>query len=230
MRWGRLVPFGVGVVLAVTGFELGQWQLRRADEKTALQAHFDRMAARPAAPLPATEVPEAWQPVVLHGDWLEGADFLIDNRVHAGRPGYHVVSALRLDDGRVVLVNRGWTPLGQDRSQLPDVSPPTGPLEVRGVVRMPEADPFRLAQPEAGIVRQHLVPDEIGALIGRAVAPWIVLQSPQQGEPLVRDWQRPDAGIDRHKGYAVQWFGLATLVASLTAFFGWREFSRGEQA
>ncbi len=230
MTWRTLIPFALGVLLAVAGVQLGQWQLRRADEKAALQARIDQMARRPATALAVGEAPDAWQPVILRGVWLEGADFLIDNRVQGGRPGYHVVSVLRLDDGRLVLVNRGWTPAGRDRTQLPRLPVPGGRVEVSGVVRIPEAAPFQLSEAGSGHLRQHLVPSEIGEVIGQRVVPWVVLQAPQAGEPLVRDWPRPDAGIDRHKGYAVQWFGLATLAAGLTFYFGWRRWARGEQA
>jgi len=231
MRLRIVLPYVLGVVLAATGVQLGQWQLRRAGEKATLQAQLDQMASRPPSLLSDRQNPEAWQPVVLKGQWLPGADFLIDNRVYNGRPGFHVVSALTLDDGRVVLVNRGWTPARSNRSDLPRVPPPDGAARVEGVVHYPEARPFRLAaDPAEGHLRQHLVAEEIGAAIGRAVMPWVVLQAPEAAEPLVRDWPRPDAGIDRHRGYAVQWFGLATLAAGLTGFFGWRQFFRGRQA
>ena len=106
---------------------LGRWQLVRADEKIAL---LDAAAvASVAAPVDATTVadPEAaaarYLRVRAEGRWLENRQFLWDNRAHAARPGLEVVTPLLLDDGRAVLVNRGWMPLPATRAELPDVSP-----------------------------------------------------------------------------------------------------------
>jgi len=45
---------------------------------------------------------------------------------------------------------------------------------------------------------------------------------------LVREVPRFDAGVERHRGYAVQWYALAVLSAALTAIFGWRAARRDE--
>ena len=65
---------------------------------------------------------EEWQPVSMRGVWLADRTILIDNRVHGGRPGYHVMTPLRLDDGEVVLVRRGWVAVGPDRSVITSYS------------------------------------------------------------------------------------------------------------
>ena len=62
---------------------------------------------------------------------------LIDNKVAAGRAGFHVVTPLALRDGRVVLVNRGWIAQQASRSVLPEAPPPAGEVTVRGRIAIP---------------------------------------------------------------------------------------------
>lgn len=226
-----VLPIVAGVLLAWGGVQLGQWQLRRAGEKTELQQRMDRLAAEPLGALAAGFEPQEWRSVQLRGRWLADGGFLIDNRVHQGRAGYHAVGALELEDGRVVLVNRGWIAAASDRLSLPAVQLPAGPVELAGIVRIPEVRPFRLAEdPRGSRLRQHLVPAELAAALGRSVQPWVLQQTSVASDGLLRDWPRPDAGIDRHRGYAVQWFGLAGLAAFLTVFLGWRGVRHGQQA
>ena len=227
-----LLPFVAGIAVAVAGVMLGQWQLRRAGEKTDLQHRIEQWAGLPAQTLAAGEEPRTWRRVALRGHWLAVPPVLIDNRTHQRQAGYHVVAPFALDDGRTVLVNRGWLAADGDRRQFPQVAPPpTGTVEVRGQVREPEADPFRLAADAADSrLRQNLVVQEISALLARPLTAWILLQTDEAGDDLVRDWPRPDAGIERHQGYAFQWFGLATLAAGLTGYFGWRRMRHGNPA
>ncbi len=226
-----LLPLLAGLAVALAGLLLGQWQLRRAGEKSALQAVIERRAGEPPLGLAAGVVPEEWRRVVLRGRWLPTAPILVDNRVHQGRPGYHVIAPLELQDGRVVLVNRGWIAAAMDRSRLPQIELLRGGVELEGVVRRPQKSPFRLAQDDGNSrLRQNLVPAEIATLLGRPVEGWIVLQQGAARDGLVRDWPRPDAGIERHQGYALQWFGLAALAAGLTLFFGFRRMRDGHAA
>lgn len=46
-----------------------------------------------------------------------------------------------------------------------------------------------------------------------------LLQTGKASEGLQRDWPAPTLGIEKHYGYAFQWFGLAALVAILYVWF-----------
>ena len=61
---------------------------------------------------------------------------------------------------------------------------------------------------------------------GLALAAWTLQQTSSAAERLVRDWPRPDAGIDRHRGYAFQWYALAALAGGLSAWQAWRQLAR----
>lgn len=216
------VPLVAGVALALLALQLGNWQTRRAAEKTALQAEYLAPARSHAQPL-GRGVPAEWQTVEVRGEWLDAGTILLDNRVHGGRAGYHVVTPLQLaEQGVRVLVNRGWIAAGPDRSRLPRIVTPPGLHTVTARVRHPVDKPFTLgsdAAAPAGIVWQNLdLPRYRAAL---PVADFYLQQTSHADDGLIRDWPRPDVGIDRHRGYALQWYALAALATALTLCYLW---------
>ena len=107
---------------------LGAWQLQRAAEKNRILADEQRVREQP--PLGVIDALQnqsqnggvsASQRVVLSGKWFSQTQFLWDNRIHKGRAGYEVVTALRLTEGPLVLINRGWIPLGLSRATVPPI-------------------------------------------------------------------------------------------------------------
>ncbi len=212
---------------------LGRWQLSRAAEKEALQTRIDERARQPAIDgraLLAPAAPDAQQALVhravlLQGRWLAQHTVYLDNRQMQGRPGFFVLTPLQLEDsGAVVLVQRGWAPRNfQDRTQLPQVPTPSGAVQVAGRVA---PAPSRLYEFEGGQreegssrIRQNLDLAAFRAETGLALAPLTVLQTGDAGEGLQRDWPVIGAGVDKHYGYAFQWFGLCGLIALLYVWF-----------
>lgn len=227
--WLRTLPLLAGLALALGTLLLGNWQMRRAAEKAELHAVLLDRAGRGVLPVRAdTPAPEAWQTVRLTGSWLAAAGIYLDNRTHAGMAGYHVLTPLRLADGSgVVLVNRGWVAAPPVRSQLPAVVTPPGEVAVEGVVRLPERPAFRLsAQVVQGVVWQVLDTAAFSAASGVAVVTWTVQQTSAADDGLVRDWPRPDAGVARHRAYALQWYALAALAAGLSIWHGRKHLRR----
>ena len=49
-------------------------------------------------------------------------------------------------------------------------------------------------------------------------------QASEYGWPdgLRREWPQPASGVDKHRGYAFQWYALAALICALAAYFGWK--------
>lgn len=130
-----LLLLGIAVVILVS---LGQWQLRRSDERRAILAAIE--AGRKQAPIvltPATpsDTLNAWRVAQARGSWLPQFSVLLDNRNHDGRPGYWLATPLLLDTAsrQAVLVLRGWLPRviqGQGDPVLP--ATPTGELTITG--------------------------------------------------------------------------------------------------
>lgn len=123
-----------------------------------------------------------------------------------------------LDDGGVVLVDRGWVQAAPDRDQLPPLGVDDGARTVIGMVApLPRAG-LALDASEStdqGWPRRMLWPDAdaVAANWGAGVPARIVLLRADQADGFVREWT-PATGIppQRHLGYAVQWFGLAIAL------------------
>ena len=112
---------------------LGAWQVRRADESRATLAQFASGAETVLATLPASLDDAArFHRVEVEGEYSVEQQFLLDNMLHDGAAGYHVLTPLRMRGSeRRVLVNRGWVPVG-DRQSLPDVGVDEGRRTISG--------------------------------------------------------------------------------------------------
>jgi surfeit locus 1 family protein len=220
------VPLIAGVVVGIVTLLLGNWQVQRAGEKSELQQLIEAGAdARPVSAVSLVD-PREWLAVDMRGEWRDEATIYLDNRPYQGRPGYQVLTPLRLGDGAGwVLVNRGWIAQGANRSVLPKVAAEGGTVGIEGKVRWPERNPFTLAAHAAdGRLWQYIDLADYRDWSGLSVRDWIVYQTSASNDGLVRDWPRPDAGIDRHRGYAFQWYALAGLSFVLTGIYVFRSF------
>jgi surfeit locus 1 family protein len=208
----------------------GRWQQGRMHDKEALRAQMD--AALRMAPVALDVLPGAadwaalrYRPVVAAGAYRAAAQILVDNRVHEGRVGFHVVTPLELPDGRAVLVNRGWVAQRASRAELPDAPPPGGTVTVEGRIAIPPAGYLELGrETAAGPVWQNLDPARFAAATGVGVLPVVIEQTaaPVPDDGLVRAWPAPDFGIDKHRIYMVQWYAFAALALALWLILNFR--------
>jgi len=223
MSWSlrpRLVPTLAAVAMIALTITLGNWQSGRAREKQALQQRLDALSREPPVNLGAAAVDVGsvdMRKVVAHGEWQPELMVLLDNRVYHGQPGYHVMMPLKIDSGPMfVLVNRGWVAAGPVRSVLPQIATPTGTVSVEGIARIPSEKVFELAhEAHPGKVWQNVTLQRYRDWSGLQLQPVEVQQTNDAGDGLVREWERPDLGIDKHRGYALQWYAMAALTAFL---------------
>ncbi len=82
----------------------------------------------------------------------------LDNRPMGGRSGFLLVTPLRLQGSRqVILVQRGWVPRDfTDRTRVPDVATPPGLVVVEGRLAPPPSQLFELGEAEPGVIRQNI--------------------------------------------------------------------------
>jgi surfeit locus 1 family protein len=221
----------IAAALAVVVFATaGDWQGRRMKEKEALRAQLDAAARESPVALASLRADSDWSTlryrlVTATGVFDARRQVLVDNRVHEGRAGYHVVTPLALADGRVVLVNRGWTPVGASRAELPQVPPPAGAATVVGRLALPSPGFLELAKAQgSGPVWQNLDPARFAAATGVDVMPVMIeaTQPPVPDDDLVRDWPAPDFGVEKHRIYMLQWYAFAALAVVLWAAFALR--------
>jgi surfeit locus 1 family protein len=194
---------------------LGTWQLGRAEEKRALFEAFARGTDATSELPPASRPAPRYTHVRLEGRYLPGRQVLLDNVTHAERVGYRVLTPLEREDGETVLVDRGWVPLGRSRAVLPDVAVDAEPRAIAGRVdALPRAG-IDLEAPEgSGWPRVASFPSmpELERALGRPLYPQIVLLDADQPDGYVREWRPPGLPPERHLGYAVQWYSLATAL------------------
>jgi len=227
----RRRPAALPAIATVLGIALfvfaGNWQHGRMNQKLALRAQLDAAAAAAPVALPDAAMWIDWRfrPVELEGRFDAGRQFLVDNKVEAGRVGYHVITPLLLTDGRAVLVDRGFVAAGASREMLPDVPPPAGPVSVRGRINIPPARYVELQKAAAtGKVWQNLDPARFAQVSGLPVVPVVIEQTEPLGpdDRLARQWAIPDAGVEKHRIYMVQWYVFALLAGGLWLWFAWR--------
>lgn len=207
---------------------LGLWQLDRAGQRRALYENMVRAQARAPVTLHSWEqqaAPEwAWRRVLVRGQFLPGVQILLDNQLYRGQAGYHVFTPLQQaaaqgERGRVLLVNRGWVPVGLDRRLAPRLEPvPRGFVQLSGAlkpfpfsgIRLRKLPPEQLAP---GVYRVHSLQREaLQEQLGRELFGHVLRLGPESPEGYLRAWTPPRSGAGRNIAYALQYFAMALVL------------------
>ncbi len=201
----------------LAGLALGNWQLGRAHEKEAMATRLASLSREPAVTLTVTEVDAKqmqWRRVTVRGRFEPRHAVFLDNQVHHGVAGYYVIMPLAIGGGaRYVLVNRGWIAGTGERTRLPSVRTPAGPVEVSGVAVVPSHRFFELSsEVSEGRVWQNLTLERYRKAVPIPLQPVLIQQESPLDDGLVREWSPPDLGVNTHYAYAVQWFALALAI------------------
>ena len=165
--------------------------------------------------------PHEFARVDMGGRYDSMHQFLQDNRTHRGRAGYHVLTPFRTERHGAVLVNRGWVPAAPDRTSLPEIGVPGTESRLEGTVRLPREDLFVLGDTGYATSGWPRVVQrvELAAMqhsLGYPLATWLVNLDPAAQHGYLRDWRAaPGLTPDRHRGYAFQWFALATALFAI---------------
>ncbi|HEX5686685.1 MAG TPA: SURF1 family protein [Ideonella sp.] len=225
-RW--LILLAALALMALTA-RLGWWQLDRAAQKKALQTAIEAQAdasALPASALPADE-PEAtrqrYRRITLQGQWMAEHTVYLENRQMRGRPGFFVLTPLKLPTGDAVLVQRGWLPRDLvDRTRIAPYRTAEGEVQIQGRIVPWPSHLTALGAEASGAIRQNLDFADEAARVQRALRPFAIAELDQPGhakDGLLRDWPMPAVDVHKHYGYAAQWFALCALTAGLYVWF-----------
>ena len=223
VRWTSYIA--VAIVFAVACGFLSNWQFtRNADraEQLALVARnydaepvaLDRIIA-PGAVLGAAD---EWRPVTLQGEYVADQQLLVRNRPHGGTAAFEVLVPFRLADGRVLLIDRGWVPPGEDQP-LPDQipAPPEGDVTVIARLRPAEQLPASgRSAPEGQVpsinpelVAETLAPD-VGDQLELSAYGVMVSEDPApQTRPA--SFAAPSEDPGPYLSYAIQWILFAIM-------------------
>ncbi|WP_416559324.1 SURF1 family protein [Limnohabitans sp. yimb22184] len=228
--WQRWLVLGMAVLGVAVTFSLGLWQLGRAAEKTALQdartqqsamAALDGRSLGSASGDAASLAALIHRRMVLTGSWLPQHTVYLENRQMNGKPGFFVLTPLQIEDtGAVVLVQRGWAQRSfTDRTALPRIETPPGQVEVPGHLAPWPSRLYDFGGAEQGPIRQNLDQQAFRRETALPLLEVTLLQSGAASEGLLREWPVVASGVEKHHGYAFQWFGLSGLIALLYVWF-----------
>ena len=226
VRWW-LLTLGTWAMIALT-FSLGRWQLNRAAYKSDLAASIEARGREPAldgaALLARPDLSDQLhRSVTVRGQWLAEGTVYLDNRPMAGRVGFWVLAPLQLEGStQAVLVQRGWIARDfLDRQRLAAVQTPAGTVQVSGRLALWPGKLYAFETEERGLIRQNLDIGTFRKETGLPLIDALVVQTGDGSEGLQRNWDAPNLGIDKHHGYAFQWFSLCALLLALYLWFQW---------
>lgn len=223
VRWSGYVA--VAIVFAIACAFLANWQFSRNAERSEqlalVEANYD------AAPVPlSTAIPlgtdldpgDEWQPVELVGTYITDDQLLVRNRPRGGTAAFEVLVPFRLDDGRILVIDRGWVPPGEHQPD-PDVIPaaPAGQVTVIARLKPGEAAPSSgRSAPEGQVPTINLpliaetLSDQDAAALEQSAYGLMVSEDPA---PATRPSQieSPSEDPGPHLSYAIQWILFAIM-------------------
>jgi surfeit locus 1 family protein len=233
----EIVPILAYLCLVSLLVGLGSWQLGRAEQKRQFLALQEQSLASEVIPLVAdTEDNIAnlrYQKVRISGRYDLTHQFLIDNQISAGKAGYFVLTPLILDgEAKAILVNRGWIPLNQDRTALPDLKVPPELITVSGRINTFPSVGIKLAGAEIPTdswpsVVQVVDSQVLAKKLAYSIFSFQLEMDKDLPDGFKREWKTATIMLpEQHTAYAVQWFALAF---TLTLLFIWYSFKSNDE-
>ncbi|MFS0867631.1 SURF1 family protein [Microbacterium sp. 179-B 1A2 NHS] len=221
LRWSGYVA--IAVVFALACVLLSNWQFDRMAERDAelalVAGNYDRDPVPLGDVVPAGEdfdADDEWRPVTLRGEYLSDETLLVRNRPRGGTSAFEVLVPFRTDDGRIVIVDRGWVPPGQDRPE-PDTVPaaPAGEVTVTGRLQpgeMSARDGRSAPEGQVPTIDLPLIADLLGDE-DRTLASAYVLMNAEDPAPADRPnaLEAPSEDPGPHLSYAIQWILFAVM-------------------
>jgi len=223
----------LGLSLFIGFVLLGNWQVHRLAWKRALIARVDtRVHAPPVAPPSRAQWPgvtaekDEYLHVRLSGVFLHDRQTLVWTATDEGS-GYWVMTPLRLADGSIVLVNRGFAPADGCGHDGHCVAKPSGDVTLTGLLRMSEPARFLRHNDPAHDTWYTRDVAAIAAARGlHDVAPYFV--DADAGQQQGGQW--PEGGMtviqfpNNHLSYLITWYLLALMVLGAGVYVGYDEY------
>lgn len=213
-----LIPTIVFLLILPVLLRLGFWQLERAEEKQNLITAFEQRNAAGPVNLNHNNILGAesnYRDAVVTGEYNISKQIFIDNKIHKGQTGVHVVTPLKIKNSDYsVLVNRGWVAMAKDRSRLPEIKTPTTELFLKGKVKISDKAPFTVGEQfqsnkEWPALIQWINFADIEKKSGLKILPYIFLLDEDEASGYARGWTAVVSQPEKSLSYAVQWFALA---------------------
>lgn len=235
LRTRRWISFTLLLMVLIVAFGvLSHWQWSRAEQRRLERVAIEERSQQSPVPVqslltpgfaPATDL--EWRPVQAMGEF--GPSALVRKRPLDGQNGFWVMSALRLDSGDWLWVNRGWIAASAGATQTPDVPPPpTGVVSIDGRIRPsqngPDPQPADLPAGQVTDADVSILPAVDGPVYSAYIEAYSSQPNAQAGLTAL---QPPEIDDSRNVSYALQWILFAS-VGVVGWFFFLRREARGE--
>lgn len=205
---------------------LGFWQLDRAEEKRVLSAQYNErvallpMALESALAAGMDNIHELGdRRIQFTGEALTDDYLLLDNRLYQGRFGYEVIAFVQATGVRVP-INLGWVAGDPARRSLPAVELPVGQREWQGRIYVPTKSAYTLREEPPppllpAVIQTYEGPQyaqSLSSVLGAPIAAFLVRIDQADPAAFVADWPVVNQSAEKHTGYAVQWFTMASVL------------------
>ena len=197
---------------------LGFWQLDRANEKRAIEASIQK-ANTGTIELISDEnrlLEKEYYQVRLKGQYQSNKQFIYDNQIVDQVSGYYVLTPFKLEgQPSTIIINRGFIPWNGDREKLADVSIEKTKSEIKVQISKP-IKRIELKSSEIGnnfpVLIQAVDLVKMSELAGIDFSSMVGLLDASMDDGFVRKWEPYTGSIEKHIGYAVQWFLMAIVL------------------
>ena len=198
---------------------LGFWQLDRADEKRSIETSI-KLANTGSVELIRKEEglqSKEYYEVRLQGKYLSDKQFIYDNQIVDQVSGYYVLTPYALEgQSKSILINRGFIPWNGRRDKLADIVIGQETREIKVQISKP-IKRMELKPSEVGIQFPALIQSiDLQDMADRAKVDFssvIGLLDASASNGFIRKWEPYTGSIEKHIGYAVQWFLMALVLA-----------------
>ena len=222
----RLWPSLTTALVLAMLVALGGWQLERLEWKRDLIADVGTRMAGPAVALPPPPVDVAalrYRPIRIQGRFRHDRELYLEARTYKGRAGLHLVTPLELDDGRVVLVDRGWVPPERRRPETRPEGQIGGPVSLTATLRTGGWKGYDFLRPENDAAGNAWVWMDLPRMAESVRLAGADLGDVASGYYLVADAAPNPGGLpigrapgielpNNHLGYALTWYALALAL------------------
>lgn len=239
-RIGRWLAVVAGLVVFAILIALGTWQVQRLHWKEGLIATIEARSMGPALPLADVEQMFAdtgtvdYQHMTVRGTLFHAGErhFFA---THEGQSGFYVYTPLILEDGRALLVNRGFVPYDLKDARKRQAGQVAGIVTVTGLARDPLAAKPSSLVPENDPAKnmfywkdRDVMAATAGLPAATAIVPFFL-----DADATPNPGGLPMGGVtiidlpNNHLQYAGTWYGLALALAGVMAVWLWRGRDRG---
>lgn len=239
-----LLPTVAALIFVILTALLGKWQLNRAEQKKLAKINWEQGVHSKEISiqdlLQNGDCEYDGQMIRLLGEFDHAHTVYLDNRPYQHQAGFYVVTPFIVssDKNVALLINRGWIPRNSiNRESLPPFAKPVGPqeLSVRCLHKLSKVLELGISNSDTStsitIVQNIDFEREESRLKIKLLKLFGLEQDDDKrlNEGLVQDFPVPDFGIEKHYGYAFQWFTLMLTIIIIycyQVFFKKRNLSR----